>query len=156
MADKPAGQEKVQHKGLSPVTPTDNAARGAAAEERTDHQVAAARARRRAAEAKARMVELQVRLAALRSGAAETDPIPDRLARSRQAAEDAARCRDEAAQRDRAAHEAASRAHTRAAAAFERLAATVSPHLRAEYIRKAHLHRRAATPQALSDQPRQP
>jgi hypothetical protein len=110
--------------------------------ERLNRQVAADRARNRAAEARARVAELRERLAALRSRR-PNDP-PDPVLRARQAADNAAHRRDEAAQRDRMAHDAAARAHEHAALAYEHLASTADPELRPHHVRKADFHREAA------------
>lgn len=92
------------------------------------------------------MLELRACLASLRAGsdAPDNSDASDTVERSKRAAARAVRCRDEAVLRDVAAHEASARAHTRAATAYERLAASVAPHERAEYLRKARVHRRAA------------
>jgi hypothetical protein len=115
------------------------------AADRTDRQLAAARAHRRAAEAGARAAELRKRLTDLQAPTtSETNTPLTPTERSKLAAANALQRRDEAEERDRAAHQAAAQAHERAAAAYERLAATVSPDQQAEHLRKAHTHREAA------------
>jgi hypothetical protein len=139
MADNAADQRQFRQHGNDPP-PMNSTPGEPAGDARSERGMAGGRAHRRAAEAGVRVLELGARLASLRSGTGD----PDTLERSTQAAARAVRCREEAVLRDVAAHEASARAHTRAATAYEHLAATVPPQQRAEYIRKARVHRRAA------------
>jgi hypothetical protein len=105
-------------------------------DERADRRHAADRARRRAAEAGARITELRARLWSLRErqeSGFEPPNTPD-------AVQQAVLRRDQAVQHDRAAHAAAARAHDSAAAMYERLSTEEHP----EYARKARAHRAAA------------
>jgi hypothetical protein len=147
MADKPERRPPGDQTNPLPAThsgPATHLTNGERAFHPTEGQVAADRARRRAAKAGARAEELRERLANLRARTNASDGPPAPLERSRQAAANALRRRDEAVQRDQAAHEASARAHDRAASAYERRATMVSPDQRAECIHRARNHREAA------------
>lgn len=109
--------------------------------ERTDRLLAADRARARAVEAGARAEALRERVVELKAAAVT---LPFRLDPTEKALANAMVRRDEAAQRDRAAHDAAARAHDRAADTFAEFATTGSPTRRADYLRRMTHHREAA------------
>ncbi len=105
--------------------------------EPSDRLEAADRARERAVEAGERVAALRVRISELKAGTAG----PEAAGLSLAAAE--AR-RDDAARRDRVAHDSAARAHDRAADTFEDLANDGPPDRRDGHLRRMDHHRRAA------------
>jgi hypothetical protein len=113
-------------------------------DERAGRRIAADRASRRAAEAGVRAAELRRRLSSLQERQGDDSP-PDSPVSGREAIAHAMLRRDEAAERDRAAHESAAQSHDRAASAYDRLAATVDPERREDYVSRARAHRVAAT-----------
>lgn len=110
--------------------------------EQSDRLDAADRARERAVEAGERVAALRVRISELKAAAGEDtetwlEAAGDSLAKAE------AR-RDDAARRDRVAHDSAARAHDRAASTFEDLAENGQPDRRDGYRDRMDHHRRAA------------
>lgn len=108
---------------------------------RTDRLIAADRAKERAAEAGERVAALRRRRAELQEA---SDPAQSLNELPSETLAKAETRRDEAAQRDRAAHDAAARAHDRAADTYALLAVMASPPRDADFLTRAQRHRDAA------------